>query len=72
MRWTNATHLPDYVVNWLTTDDYDYNNDEKTISATSLMKPAKSIYLTRIHADDIEMEVTDMCAVRYGTAIHML
>ena len=41
---TNNTNLPLSIAVWLACDDYDYNNDPYTISATTLLKPLKQIY----------------------------
>lgn len=40
MKYTNKHNFPDFVVQWLEHDEYDY--DENTISATTLMKPARA------------------------------
>lgn len=68
MRYTNKRNFPDFVVEWLESDDYDY--DENTISATTLMQPPKMYALKKQNAEDIEIDVEDLIASRYGTAIH--
>lgn len=68
MIFTNKHNLPDYVVQWLTADNYDHEID--TVSATALQKPAKAAYLSRLHKDELSMDCSDLVAPRYGTALH--
>lgn len=68
MKYTNKNELPDYVVGWLKNDEYDYESD--TISATKLIAPPRQYALYKLHADDLEIDVSDLIASRYGTAIH--
>ncbi len=56
---------------WLLYDNYDYNNTERYISATTLLKSTKQIILgKRIPAAEREMDVSDFIAARLGHAIH--
>lgn len=68
MKYTNKHEFPDFVVQWLEHDDYDY--DANTISATTLMKPARAWALEKKNWEDLEIDVADVIASRYGTAIH--
>jgi len=68
MKITNKNKFPKYVVEWLKSDEYDY--DPNTISATTLMGPAKIYALKRKHWNELEIDVTDLIASRYGTALH--
>ena len=68
MKYTNKHDFPEFVVQWLKHDEYDY--DENTISATTLLKPARAFALERKHYDDLEIDLSDIVASRYGTAIH--
>lgn len=68
MKYTNKHNLPEEVVLWLKTDDYDY--EEGVMSATMLMKPVRAIVLIKRYFDQIEKDVSDLIAQRYGTAIH--
>lgn len=70
MRITNKRGLPAYLVDWLKSDDYDYNYDPNTISATSILKPTRQQLITQRHVDDLEIDVLDLVANRYGNAIH--
>ena len=70
MEYTNRYKLPQYLVDWLKNDDYDYNTDPFTISTTTLMKPVKAYWLTLRYGDDLVMDVTDLVASRLGSAIH--
>lgn len=68
VKYTNKHNLPDYVVEYLKFDEYDY--EEGVISATRLMSPARQFALYKSHKDELECDVSDLVASRYGTAIH--
>ena len=68
MKYSNKHNFPDFVVQWLKHDSYDY--DASTISATTLMKPARAYALEKQNWDNLEIDVSDVIASRYGTAIH--
>jgi len=68
MKYTNNYGLPPFVVQWLMVDDYDH--DPEVLSATRLLKPTRMIVLEKRHNDELEIDVTDVIASRYGTAIH--
>lgn len=68
MKYTNRHNFPEFVQQWLEYDSYDYNPN--TISATTLMAPAKAYGLKKQHYEDLEIDIADLIASRYGTAIH--
>jgi len=68
MKYTNKRNYPDFVVEWLQHDEYDY--DKNTLSATTLMQPPRAYALTQQNWDNLEIDVEDLIASRYGTAIH--
>ena len=68
MEYTNKKNFPDFVVEWLKFDEYDY--EENTLSATTLMQPPRSYALKVHNIDRLEIDVEDLIASRYGTAIH--
>lgn len=68
--YTNLHNLPMSMVLWLMFDDYDYNSDSKTISATSILKPTKSLVLGSRVGQQEPVDVMNMVASRLGTAIH--
>ena len=70
MHYTNRFNLPQYLVDWLIKDNYDYNQDPLTISATTLMKPVRAYWLTARHGDTLEIDVSELIAARLGSAIH--
>lgn len=71
MKITNKANLPLPLAVWLVHDDYDYNPDERYISATSLMKPIRATILAkRIPVEDRELDVADLLASSLGTAVH--
>lgn len=70
MKYTNQTNIPLPLAVWLAHDPYDYNPDPNTISATSLLKPIRSLVLSgRVppaHLPDLSSNI----ASRLGQAIH--
>lgn len=71
MKVTNRAGISLPIAVWLLHDDYDYNPDERYISATSIMRPIRQIVLSsRIPADQREADVQDFLASSIGTAIH--
>jgi hypothetical protein len=70
MKFTNKLNLPAYLVDWLSNDNYDYSNQPNTISATGILKPLRASILTSRHGENLEMDISDLIASRYGNAIH--
>jgi len=70
VTYTNKFNLPNEVVHWLKTDDYDYNKNPQVISATTLMKPIQAIELELRFKNHITVDVADLVTSRYGSAIH--
>lgn len=68
MKFGNRYNLPSVVVQWASADDYDYVPD--VLSATTLLKPTRTIVLEKRHYDEIEIDVSDRIAIRLGDAIH--
>lgn len=68
MKYTNKRGFPDFVVEWLKYDDYDY--DENALSATTLMQPPRAYALKKQNWEDLEIDIEDLIASRYGTAVH--
>jgi hypothetical protein len=70
MKFTNKLNLPQYLVDWLSKDNYDYATTPNTISATGLMKPIRPTILTARHGDKLEIDVSELFASRFGNAVH--
>ena len=68
MRFTNKYGFPQYVVEYLEHDEYDY--EEGVISATRLLTPPRQFALYHRFKDELEMDISDVIPSRYGTAIH--
>lgn len=68
MEYTNNHRFNDIIKSWLLNDEYDYHPN--TISATGLMKPIRATILRERHDADMKMDIADLVAMRYGTAIH--
>lgn len=69
MRYSNLYDIPLPLANWLASDDYDYEED--TISATTLIAPIRQTLLSlRIKEEDKVEDVSNLIASRLGSAIH--
>ncbi len=69
MTITNRLNLPDALVKACGTEQHNRPN---TISATTLLKGAKEIILTRRHWDELTDDVSDRIWAIFGTAVHSL
>ena len=70
-RFTNNHGIHLAVAVWLADDDYDYNSDPNTISATQLLRPIKQILLSgRVPAEQAIPDIVDRIASRMGQALH--
>ena len=70
-RYTNQAGVPLSRAVYLATDNYDYSNDPKTISATSLLKPLKQLVLAaRVPQEQSLVEVNNLVQSRMGSSIH--
>ena len=70
-RYTNQAGVPLSLAVYLATDNYDYSNDPKTISATSLLKPLKQLVLAaRVPQEQSLVEVNSLVQSRMGSSIH--
>jgi len=70
MNYTNRHKLSDEFVHWLISDEYDYDPDPLVLSATTLMKPVRITILEERWNSSITVDVSDLVALRYGTALH--
>lgn len=71
MKYTNIHGLSLPIAVWLLYDDYDYVDDPKYISATSLMVPTKQFILgRRVPSDMKEADLSDLLARSMGNSIH--
>lgn len=68
IRYTNRHNIGLSVAVWLMRDTYDYVNDKKYISATTLMKPVRMIILEK-RVNDVP-DLSDLLNSRIGTSIH--
>lgn len=68
MKYTNEHGLDPIVCAWLEADDYD--RIEGVYSATQLMKAVRMVVLEKRHADELEIDISDLIASRYGTSLH--
>jgi len=70
-RYANVSDVPMALAVFLASDNYDYNSDPDTISATTLLKPLRQIVLPpRLPPGEGLSNLADMMANRIGAAIH--
>lgn len=68
---TNNSNIPLPLAVWCVVDDYDYSDDPKTISVTTLLKPLRQIVLARQNMDNLKiMDVDNLINVSMGSALH--
>lgn len=71
MQITNKADIPLGLAVWLVADNYDYVNDPKYISATTLLKPVKQIILSqRVDQSKVSNDLEDYIARSMGTSLH--
>lgn len=71
MKITNKYNLPLLLQVWALIDNYDYNDDPWTISASTLLKSTKQIILgSRLKDTDRVIDFADFIPSRMGTAVH--
>lgn len=72
MQYTNTTDIPLVLAVWLAADNgYDLDYSPQTISATSLMKPTRSLILSRRMASETQsIDLADLVQAKLGTAVH--
>lgn len=71
MKITNVTNIPMTLAVWAVNDSYDYVNDPKYFSVTSLLKPIRQIILQRrVDMNTVSTDVEDFLARAMGTSIH--
>lgn len=68
ITYTNKHNIPEIFRIWLTEDNYDYHPG--IYSATRLMKPTRMVVLEKRHENELECDISDNIAARYGTALH--
>lgn len=71
MKFTNNKNIPLPIAIWLATNNYEYDTDDRVISATSLLKPLKAIHLARKYRENQkEVDVSDLSNLVMGSSIH--
>lgn len=68
MQYTNQHNIPLPLAVFLATDDYDY--EQGTISATSLLRPIKQQILSKRIDPSTTIDISNLIKARMGTAIH--
>lgn len=67
----NVSDVPLSLAVFLASDNYDYNDDPNTISATTLLKPLRQIILpARIPVGEGLVDLAAMMSNRLGAAVH--
>lgn len=70
MLKNSDSNLPLSLTVWLAHDSYGYTNNPKVISATTLLKPIKSLVLSQLPEAQRETDIASLIPSRMGTAIH--
>jgi hypothetical protein len=70
MKLTNKFQIPLSLAVWLAHDEYDRISNPKTISATSLLKPTKSVVLSLRSTEQAEVDISELVSSSLGTSIH--
>ena len=71
MRYSHTSEVPLALAVFLASDNYDYNSDPDTISATTLIKPVRQTILTaRVPENLAAYPLPEMVKNRIGAAIH--
>ena len=68
MKYTNKYNLDEWLCDFLAEDDYDYQPG--TISATTLIGPARAWALKQLHPDDLVADYSDFIKTKNGDSIH--
>ena len=67
MKITNKLNLPSQLVQLV---DNNYKPTPKQYSCTTILKPTRQIILERRYTNEIEQDVSDMCWMIFGIAVH--
>lgn len=71
MKVTNNNDVSLALAVWLLFDEYDYVDDPKYISVTTLLKPIKQIVMRhRVDTTDASVDVMDYVSTSMGTGLH--
>lgn len=71
MKYANVSNVPLSLAVFLATDNYDYSDDDNTLSATALIKPLRQLVLSnRVNVEDAAADLIGMLQSRMGSAIH--
>lgn len=71
MKLKNQFDLPLSIAVWLANDTYQYSSNPSVISSTTILKPIKSLVLSRDPSViDKQADLTALIPSRLGTAIH--
>lgn len=68
MNFTNKYNLPNELISWIKTDEYDYQ--QGVISATTLLQPARAYALKKNNYDKLQVDLTNIVSSRIGSVIH--
>ena len=70
-HWTNQHNIPLPLQIWLATNNYEYDEDPRVISATTLLKSVRQIVLGRRYKEaDKTLDFSAMVSSVMGSSIH--
>lgn len=70
MKITNKLNLPESFVKFVSDGNHEYT--EHRYSVTELLLSPREIILNRLHAQEIEYDVSDSIPALFGTAVHQV
>ncbi len=70
MRITNRRSLPELIVRAIENDPYSRGDSDVTV--TQLVKPPRIVALEKLHADEIEVDASDMVWALFGQTVHIV
>jgi len=71
MKYTNDTNISLPLAVWLAHDEYEYNSNDNTVSATALLKSTRQLILaSRLKEGDCPQDISSLFASKMGTALH--
>jgi hypothetical protein len=66
----NKHELPEWLVNVIEWSNNEYSPGSSDYTTTSLLKPPRIYALEKLHADEVETDVSDYLASFFGSSIH--
>ena len=66
----NKNEFPELIVPWLLNDKYEYINEEKYLSATTIIRPVREIILSKRVTNNEPIDLNSLVPSRIGSSLH--